>query len=149
MEKEFIPYKQALELKELGFDEPCFGYYYHENSFTKCRPQIYYSDTFTECNRNEEIPLDSCNAPLYQQAFRWFREKFGLRASITDFIDDKTGIEWDYEIAVIGTDLDENGNYKPLVDYSTDDENRKFKTYEEAELACLIKLIEILKEQKL
>jgi hypothetical protein len=26
MEKEFIPYEQALE-KELGFDEPCFGKY--------------------------------------------------------------------------------------------------------------------------
>ena len=24
MEKEFIPYEQALELKELGFDRPCF-----------------------------------------------------------------------------------------------------------------------------
>jgi hypothetical protein len=27
MEKEFIPYNLALELKDLGFDEPCFGYY--------------------------------------------------------------------------------------------------------------------------
>jgi len=27
MNKEFIPYEQALELKELGFDEPCFGCY--------------------------------------------------------------------------------------------------------------------------
>ena len=27
MKKEFIPYKQALLLKELGFDEPCLGYY--------------------------------------------------------------------------------------------------------------------------
>ena len=27
MNKEFIPYEQALELKELGFDEECFGYY--------------------------------------------------------------------------------------------------------------------------
>jgi hypothetical protein len=24
MKKEFIPYEQALELKKLGFDEPCF-----------------------------------------------------------------------------------------------------------------------------
>ena len=24
IEKEFIPYQQALELKELGFDEPCY-----------------------------------------------------------------------------------------------------------------------------
>ena len=27
MKKEFIPYEQALKLKELGFDEPCFGYW--------------------------------------------------------------------------------------------------------------------------
>ena len=25
MEKEFVPYDLALELKELGFDETCFG----------------------------------------------------------------------------------------------------------------------------
>jgi hypothetical protein len=25
MEKEFIPYEQALALKELGFDEKCFA----------------------------------------------------------------------------------------------------------------------------
>jgi hypothetical protein len=24
MEKDFIPYEEALALKELGFDEPCF-----------------------------------------------------------------------------------------------------------------------------
>jgi hypothetical protein len=27
LETEFIPYEQALALKELGFDEPCFGFY--------------------------------------------------------------------------------------------------------------------------
>jgi hypothetical protein len=27
MTAEFIPYEQALELKELGFDEPCLAYY--------------------------------------------------------------------------------------------------------------------------
>ena len=27
MNKEFIPYEQALELKELGFNEVCLGYY--------------------------------------------------------------------------------------------------------------------------
>ena len=27
MEKEFVPYKQALKLKKLGFNEPCFGKY--------------------------------------------------------------------------------------------------------------------------
>ena len=27
MKKEFVPYEPALALKELGFDEPCFGKY--------------------------------------------------------------------------------------------------------------------------
>jgi hypothetical protein len=138
MKNEFIPYEQAVELKELGFDEPCFGRY---DGWAKYKGKIWYE--MPNLGKGW-IPAEDVLAPLYQQAFRWFREKFGLRASITDFIDDKTGIEWDYEIAVIGTDLDENGNYKPLVDYSIDDENRKFKTYEEAELECLKKLIEIL-----
>ena len=27
MKREFVPYEQALELKELGFDEPCLSFY--------------------------------------------------------------------------------------------------------------------------
>ena len=146
MNKEFIPYEQALELKELGFDEPCLGFYDGKES-----TQLYFnnkrdaSGDFIPFVKSERLTW--FGTPTFSQAFRWFREKHGLRNSITDFIDDETGIEWDYEIAIIGTDLDERGNYKPLVDYSTDDETRKFKTYEEAELACLQKLIEIVKNQ--
>ena len=147
MEKEFIPYNEALELKELGFDEPCLAYHNnHEPKNNHPRGLVVSGNQ----DHNIETEGDNliCSAPLYQQAFRWFREKYGIKHFIADFIDDKTGIEWDYEIVIIGTDLDEIGNYKPLVDYSTDDETRKFKSYEEAELACLIKLIEIVKEKK-
>jgi len=27
MKKEFLPYDRALKLKQLGFDEPCLGFY--------------------------------------------------------------------------------------------------------------------------
>ena len=61
MEEQFIPYEQALELRELGFDEECFGgwgnlkeWYYHPDS---------------------DILLD---APLWQQAFDWFESERGL-----------------------------------------------------------------------
>jgi hypothetical protein len=37
MENEFIPYEQALALKELGFDEPCLAYY-DMRSFTQRIP---------------------------------------------------------------------------------------------------------------
>jgi len=30
IEKEFVPYKQSLQLKELGFDEPCFTWYWDD-----------------------------------------------------------------------------------------------------------------------
>ena len=31
MDNEIVPYEQALELKQLGFDEPCFLYYGENN----------------------------------------------------------------------------------------------------------------------
>ena len=30
LEKEFVPHQESLELKELGFNEPCFGFYTEE-----------------------------------------------------------------------------------------------------------------------
>ena len=141
MEKLFVPYAQSLQLKELGFDEPCLAFY--NGKFLDLGVWDWEYPVGEKRKDIGECP----QAPTFSQAFRWFREKYELRNSITDFIDDTTGIDWDYAIAIIGTDLDEKGNYKPLVDYSIDDETRKFKTYEEAELACLDKLIEIVKNK--
>ena len=69
MNKYFILYEQALELKELGFNEECLGYYYTDpNAATIPFLCIYkpYKNEFC------------LHAPLYQQAFRWFRQKYGL-----------------------------------------------------------------------
>lgn len=130
MEKEFVPCDRALRLKAIGFDETCFGYRDGSGIVMIAR-----------------TPHCFVSAPTFSQAFRWFREKYNLRNNIMDFIDDEKVIDWDYEIAEIGTDIDENGNYKSLIEYSIDDETRQFKTYEEAELACLDKLIEIIENQ--
>jgi hypothetical protein len=35
MEKEFTPYEQALALKELGFDEPCFNKILYKTHISK------------------------------------------------------------------------------------------------------------------
>ena len=136
MEKYFVNYNQSLALKELGFDMPCLASWnFYTNEFNyNSYPSTFSSD-------------DVIQLPLKSQVFEWFRGKHNLRHNVMDFIDDITGIEWDYEIATIGTDLDERGNYIPLVDYSIDDETRKFKTYEEAESACIDKLIEIVKNK--
>ncbi len=116
MEKEFIPYEQALALKELGFDEPCFGYYLASTLFIS--NDIVYNST--------DIPV--IKAPLYQQAFRWFREKHKLVFNFISYNIVKPGeyhwsITWNDEAKASGI----------------------VKTYEEAEQACLDKLIEIVK----
>jgi hypothetical protein len=87
MNKEFIPYEQILELKELGF-----------------------------------------HGIIWQEAFRWFREKYELCG-----IPSPLG----YEI------LDKN---HPTAYWGCIKEEI-LESYEEAELACLKKLIEIVKNQ--
>ncbi len=114
MNKEFIPYEQALSLKELGFNESCLGCYYKDKTFAY-HPD---SDAFVD-------------TPLYQQAFRWFREKHNWHIDIK--IDDKSYYFYD----CISNEI---GKHDRVV------QREHSKSYEEAELACLNKLIELVKE---
>jgi hypothetical protein len=111
MKKEFVPHKQSLELKELEFNEPCFGVYI-DNKLTIEDDWLYAT------NNNTFIESNNFSAPTFSQAFRFFREKYGLFIGIVHY-----------------------GN-----GYSIND-LRRFDTYEEAELACINKLIEIVKKQ--
>lgn len=82
MESLFCPYEQALELKELGFNEPCFAFYglsrddyktirlsIFQNLKTDYLPDIHHLDV-------------TCDAPLYQQAFRWLYQELGVEKGI-------------------------------------------------------------------
>jgi len=115
LNKEFIPYEQALALKELGFDEPCLGYY---TIYSDGEVKLFTSD---KGFRNLE-------SPTFSQAFRWFREKYGYYISFFRTHDGN----W-------GTDLWLLGAHKPKATVFGE-------TYEEAELACLRKSIEIVKK---
>ena len=126
MDKEFIPHEQALELKKLGFTEKCLAYYDINKdlafsvSWFNLEPRHY-----TESHLN--------NAPLYQQAFRWFREKYKIVHEI-QFGSGKIWIRYGYNSFVRGLEVDNNNG-------------EFYHTYEEAELACLKQLIEIVKNK--
>jgi len=127
MDKEFVPYEEALALKELNFDEDCIGTY---------STDIYHdllSDTTNHMEGN--FTIDQCvsgiKTPLYQQAFRWFRENKGLYTTGADSIYDEGARSYLYHQI-----YDEKDN----VVFNCDDE---FSSHEEAELACLKKLIEL------
>ncbi len=118
MEKEFIPYEQALALKELGFDEDCFGWYN-------------WTGKDLSLTNNSYVDINPTPAPTFSQAFRWFREKYKMQAEIL----------WRGDMSCF---CYKTGKFKyGSHDFSKDD----YKTYEEAELECLKKLIEIVKEK--
>lgn len=133
IEDEFIPYEQALALKELGFDEPCFGYYTGDKKHLLIRPNM--------GRRNEDLNDIVCTAPLYQQAFRWFREKYGLEYSIKPVYGKKHYLKYRCNIY-------SNEKLLQVVKYYFPD-NPYFDNREEAELKCLEKLIEICKQQNI
>jgi hypothetical protein len=142
MEKEFCTYEQALALKELGFDEPCFGDYY------KFDNNDIHLDTADDRHRiitdNKDEVIIEISAPLYQQAFRWFREKYGLMHIINPYC---FTAEIDYLNERIVNK--QYGDFIPH-DHLVDEEGEEIKhsSYEQAEQACLDKLIEITRLTK-
>ena len=116
MNKEFVPYDIALAMKELGFDEECTAVYfgeYEERDFDngialEYRQSQYYA---------QKGWSKGLLAPLYQQAFRWFREKLK-------------------ESAIEPYDMVKNYSYNMKV------------SWEEAQDACLKKLIEICQKSE-
>jgi hypothetical protein len=126
VEKEFVLYSEALELKALGFDEPCFGYY--STNLLANEVKLFIDDRKGFSSFEKTTP-----APTFSQAFRWFREKYVLFHSIV-YLDDNSGEgEFSFEI------LNKKGNQQQNGEYF------EYNSYEEAELTCLRKLIEIVK----
>jgi len=126
MKNEFIPYKQALALKELGFDEPCFGWF--NTGYLR-----------VGCFESEHVQsLGYLPAPIYQQAFRWFREKHNILATVYS---NASGYLYEWSDNVGGT-------HRGWSDYEGPNDSGVWDTYEEAELACLKKLIELSTQTK-
>jgi hypothetical protein len=136
MEKEFIPYEQALALKELGFDEPCFGRYGNDS-------KMLYKDYSKELHSNYHTI-----APLFQQAFRWFREKHDLVIEQCVPFQRLYSTEDDhFEILEFGYRIYSFDQYRGGLRDKIEWDGYGNSNEEEAELECLKKLIEIVKEK--
>ncbi len=124
MKEEFIPYEQALALKELGFNEPSFKAYDSKGVLQKCTSDYWDISSLNIINEATTSNLKVL-APTFSQAFRWFREKHDL-------------------------DVISKPHVRKTKKYVCDPVNIRLEaknTYEEAELECLKKLIQIIKEK--
>jgi|SRR5690606_2092679 len=138
---QFVPYNLSVKLKELGFDEPCLCYFnkqdnnqlwqdldsgYYRNSIVS-RGNLLWGDIYD--NRN-------VSAPLWQQAFDWFREK-GYESEINRNIPEMESRGFKkYSFYIWSEKTNPRGNF-------TDRKLNSVDTYEEARQACLEKLIEL------
>lgn len=136
MKKEFIPYTEALALKELGFDELCFACWKDKQNhkYNEVRFQLYFKYKLLSNKALVGVTTLNliCTSPTFSQAFRWFREKYKLDKTIDNWIEQPMNGEiWGkaYQYFINGEAY-----------------HHYFKTYEEAELECLKKLIEIVKD---
>jgi hypothetical protein len=122
---EFIPYDRALKLKHIGFNKPCPSRWIEKSSRDGGGIEL---EIWNDENTVYEVK-SSIGAPLFQQAFRWFREQgFLIHFSSHDPNRHDFFINWSPEKSVLSDVWD---------------------TYEGMELACLDKLIEIMETKQL
>jgi hypothetical protein len=132
MEKEFVPYTLALRLKALGFDEPCLAMFTNRYRNGETYPMAIGQHEGSNISGDKNSDFDGqsfwyVTTPTFSQAFRWFREKYELFGHIE--VESNNSFYWHIK------------NPEQFIS------SQKSNTYEEAELACLEKLIEIVEKR--
>ena len=127
MKNEFVPYEQTTELKQLGFDKPCFAVY-EDKKWQLV--EVKNSMSYELCLKTDTFPV-----PTFSQAFRWFREKYNLHSEI--LLDQTTQPKYCFKIHK----YEDFGNYEEI----RIGEWFLYRTPEEAELECIKHLIKVVK----
>jgi hypothetical protein len=137
MIEEIVLYQEALALSQIGFVQSCW-HAYHDLTWPSKEDKhkletVHSLTSYMESHAHQYI--NPVLAPTYSQAFRWFRNNYRLNT----------------QIAFCEYSVSSENAWKFTLDNPTNVQiwNGKFSTYEEAELECLKKLIEIVKTQEL
>ena len=122
MKREFIQYELEVKLVELGFNEKTFDVH---------------SDIVTSGFKVVKKPTPRI---LFQQAFRFCREQLLLDSCIIPY----WFIDGEYKVKKYTYSIEPSNRFDEYFDCDSDE----YDTYKEAEIACLVKLIEICRKLK-
>lgn len=84
--KQFVSYNIALELKSIGFNEKCLGYYFENKLYTE------------ESGDVVKYFKSDLNAPIYSQVIDWFEENYNIYIGKTGYDDGKSPKRWVYHV---------------------------------------------------
>ena len=124
IEEQFVPYEIALKLKQLGFDENVLA------EFDSNKELLFYNDM-------DGNTILHCKAPLWQQAFDWFRERYNHSGEVYFYSSADFG-KWHFDIEPLK--LDGERFTTPV--------KEGFQTYSLARESCIEKLIEIIENSQ-
>lgn len=130
----FVDFEESLKLKELGFDDECIATYWADKLYVHGIQSLETVKGSGLHNRN--LPDRVITAPLYCQAFEWFRNTKMLKGYPTHAESNGT-----YKYVIWKWNHDNLlGKWEYITHVGT------YNTYEEAQLKCLQELIKIVSE---
>ena len=159
MEELFVPYSESIQLKELGFDEPCLAYHTTGELFMNRKGKytnfvllsektsgelaghgVCKNSLFSWLKENGKTSgelftlSNSVAAPTFDQVFKWFRKEHGIH-TFPDFTYYDQLFHWFKWFT-------SNGDFGEVWKNSNGD---NIVTYEEMDLERIRKSIELLK----
>lgn len=131
--KLFVPADESLELKDLGYNTPGFGEY---RQWDGCE---LYLELYQDDNCESTNPFTTeALAPLWQEAFDFVEKKFHMKADVGH--SDANGT---YKFTIWKWNFDNTvGKWERIGNIAS------YETRFEANIACLRKLIELIKTNK-
>lgn len=145
MKEQFVTYKIALALRELGFDEPCMARYeVRTNELTEVMfPKL---QMFVRTDSQEEFSWQICSAPLYQQVFDWFIKKHNMFIDIF-----KWSVKYYVNDELLSPrflfDIDTYGEYSDDLIYQSINDELKYASYYDTREAAILKTIYLIKNK--
>ena len=124
MKEQFVTYEIALALKELGFDEECFGLY--KNEILLRDYETFQWNEFLNCIK----------APLWQQVIDWLRETYKINILIAPIYSSENLKGYVFNFGLITMD-----NLSEVF------KNGKFETFYKAREQAILKAVELCQKK--
>jgi hypothetical protein len=146
---DFVTYDIAKSLKDLGFNEKCFGYFNEKKSFFHHEhPQAFYTRNdsvesyCTNIFSKRVTRANACQAPLWQQVTDWLRIEHKININF-DFV----GIDSCSYIVENLNKIDPNFSTPEFLYVSDMSKSEDFMSYYNARKYAILKAIEIIRNK--